>query len=77
MVTMKKQKRFSPKTDPDIQTIVSEFDTLNVEVRFEDGRFNSSLCRVDDQEMLLVNRKLPKEQMLQLLNEMLVACKSN
>ncbi|MCP4723717.1 MAG: hypothetical protein GY863_01710 [bacterium] len=35
---------------------------LDITVRYEEGDFRTGICRVKDEQLLLVNKKLPEEQ---------------
>ncbi|MFC1564131.1 hypothetical protein ACFL6G_04300 [candidate division KSB1 bacterium] len=44
---------------------------LDITVRYEDGDFRTGICRVKDEQLLLVNKKLSNEQkILQIAKEL-------
>lgn len=64
---MKKKNSFNPKKDKNIQDLIEDIENFDVDVRFEKGRFKSSDCLVDGKKVLILNRNLNRDQMIDYL----------
>jgi hypothetical protein len=63
--------KFNYKKDKTIMDLIDDLEANEVHVRFEKGRFKSSDCIVDGQKLLLVNRLLNRDQMIDYLRNYL------
>ncbi len=45
-----------------LQELENLAERLNVTVRYEEGDFKGGLCRVKDEQLLIINKKLPDER---------------
>ena len=63
----KKKSLFNPKKDKTIQDILEDIETHEVEVRFEKGNFKTSDCLVEGKKVLILNRTMKRDQMIDYL----------
>ena len=70
----KKKQAVDPGLEKEWDDLVEVASLLGVQVRRERGMFKSGSCTVDDQEMIIINRRLTIEGQIQVLIRELSHC---
>ena len=63
----KKKTYFNPKNDKTISTIIEDIEVYDIAVRFEKGNFKTSDCLVEGKKVLILNKSLKRDQMIDYL----------
>lgn len=61
------KKKVNKELSTKIDLLIESISSGNVEVRFEKGRFKSSLCIVNNKKTLIVNKQMAQEQVIEFL----------
>jgi hypothetical protein len=73
----KRKQTTTPKIKPEQQFLFEElcavFKKLGIAIRIEKGYFNGGLCKLEDQELIIINKDLPIDQNIELLTGQLQA----
>lgn len=66
-----RQRKVKKEENPQLQKEVDELleiaERIGIQVRFERGYFLSGSCSLDDQSMIIINRKLSLDSRIQVL----------
>lgn len=70
-------KRFNYKADKTVMELIDELDAEAVTVRFEKGRFKSNDCIVDGARLLILNKMMNRDQIIDYLRNFLENLNAN
>lgn len=62
-------RKKSEKSEWLLQEMEGLLEQLSIPVRYERGNFKGGLCRLNDDEIFIINKNLPLEQKLQIFRE--------
>ncbi len=62
-------RKKTARNDRLIQEIEALLEQLSIPIRYEKGNFKGGLCRINDEQLFILNKNLPLEQKLQIFRE--------